>query len=168
MILIIIYTIISFLLDGLISNYIPVNINELSYLTTIYSVISIVVIYNYFENEKKYLIIITILALLFDIVYTNTFPLNIIIFIAIYMLIKTLNYYIPNNLFTINIKTILSMTIYHILSYLILLLVHYNDYPIKLLYITIYKSIIMTIIYTTVSYIITKKLYNKYYDKKIK
>ena len=85
MILIIIYTIISFLLDGLMSNYIPVNINELSYLTTIYSVISIVVIYNYFENEKKYLIIITILALLFDIVYTNTFPLNIIIFIAIYI-----------------------------------------------------------------------------------
>ena len=104
MILIIIYTIISFLLDGLISNYIPVDINNLSYLTTIYSVISIIIIYNYFENEQKYIKIITILAFFFDIVYTNTFPLNIIIFITIYLIEKVLNYYIPNNIFTINIK----------------------------------------------------------------
>lgn len=168
MIIAIIYIILSFLLDGLISNYIPVNINNLSYLTTIYSVISLVIIYNYFENEKKYLIIITILAFLFDIVYTNTFPLNIIIFILIYILIKNLNYFIPNNLFTINIKTLLAVTIYYLLSYIILLLVHYNKYPINVLYMTLYKNIIMTIIYTTISYIIIKKIYYKYYDKKIK
>ena len=168
MIIAIIYIILSFLLDGLISNYIPVNINNLSYLTTIYSVISLVIIYNYFENEKKYLIIITILAFLFDIVYTNTFPLNIIIFILIYILIKNLNYFIPNNLFTINIKTLLAVTIYYLLSYIILLLVHYNKYPINILYMTLYKNIIMTIIYTTISYIIIKKIYYKYYDKKIK
>ena len=168
MILIIIYTIISFLLDGLISNYMPVDINNLSYLTTIYSVISIIIIYNYFENEQKYIKIITILAFFFDIIYTNTFPLNIIIFITIYLIEKVLNYYIPNNIFTINIKTLLGITIYYSLSYIILLLVHYNKYPISILYITLYKNIIMTIIYTTISYIIIKKLYNKYYDKKIK
>ena len=168
MIIIIIYTIISFLLDGLISSYIPVNITNLSYLTTIYSIISIVIIFEYFENEKKYLTLVSIIAFLFDIVYTNTFPLNIVLFIVIYISLKALNYYIPNNTFTINIKSIISITIYYTLSYIILLLVHYNNYPIKLLYITIYKNIIMTIIYTTISYLIIKKIYNKYYDKKIK
>ncbi len=168
MILVIIYTIISFFLDGLISNYIPIDIIFPNYFTTIYSVISLIIIYNYFDNEQKYLRILFPLAILFDIVYTNTFILNIILFFIIYLLIKQLNYYIPNNLLTINIKALLAISIYHILSYLILILVHYNNYKINVLFTIISKSIIMTIIYTSISYIIIKKIYFKCYNKKIK
>ena len=167
MTLIVIYIIISFLLDGLISNYTSINIINPSYFRTIFSLIALIISFNFFDNEKKYLKILIIIGFLFDIIYTNTFLLNIVIFYILYLNINLLNNYIPNNLFTINIKSLISLTIYHILSYIILLLSNY-EYPIKLLGIIITRSIISTIIYTTFSYFIMKKLYYKIYDKKIK
>lgn len=168
MIIILIYIILSFTLDGLISTYLNANIIELSYLTTIFSIISIVIIYDYFENQKKYLLVTIIMAILFDIVYTNTFLLNVIIFIIIYLIIKQLDYYISNNIFTINIKSLVAIYTYHIMTFIILLLTHYNSYDMKIFLNIILKSAINTIIYTTISYLILKKVYYKFYEKKIK
>ena len=168
MIVIIAYTIISFLLDGLLSNYMSINIIDPSCFRTIYSVISLVIIFNYFDNDTKFLKILLIIGILFDIVYTNTFLLNIIIFLIIYLINKKINIFIPNNLFTINLKSFLSITIYHTLSYIILLLANYQNYPFKYLLLILSRSIIMTIIYTTISYLLIKKIYFKIYDKKIK
>ena len=164
MIIMIIYTIISFLLDGLTSNFISSN----SYFGTIYSVIALVIIYNYFENDMKYLKILIPLGILFDIVYTNTFVLNIFLFLCIYLIIKKINIYIVDNLITISIKSLLAITIYHILSYLILLFAGYADYSFNLLLMILLKSIVMTIIYTTISYLLIKKIYYGKYFKKIK
>ena len=168
MIIIIIYTILSFLLDGLISNFTNINIIDPSYFRTIYSVVSLVIIYNFFDNDNKYLKILIIIGILFDIVYTNTFLLNIFLFLIIYFVIKELNYFIPNNILTINLKSLLSITIYHTLSYLILLFAGYNNYTFNLLPLILSRSIIMTIIYTTISYFLIKKIYYQKYFKKIK
>lgn len=168
MIIAIIYVTLSFILDGLISNYISINLVNPSYLRTIYTVISLIVIYHYFENKKKYLYILLILGILFDIVYTNTFCLNIFIFFIIYLIIKQLDYLIDNNLFTINIKGILSIITYHVLTYIILLLVNYNDYNLNILLTIIIRSIIMTVIYTTISYLLLNKIFKKIDNRKIK
>lgn len=161
----IIYIVISFILDSLISNLIPFNLVNPSYFKTIYSIISLVIIYNYFDNKKKYLSILIILGILFDIVYTNTFILNVVIFLIIYIILSYLDYIIPTNIITINIKSITCISSYHILTYIILLLSNYNNYSIKLLGIILIRSIIMTIIYTTISYLIINKIYD---NKRIK
>lgn len=168
MIIVIIYMIISFMLDALISNFINMSITNPSIFNTIYSVIALVIIYNYFDDDNKYIKILLVLGILFDIVYTSTFLLNIFIFIVIYIVIKFINEYIPNNLFTINIKSLIAISLYHILSYLILMLVHYDYYSFKCLLLMIPKSIIMSVIYTSISYIMMKKIYFKKYTKKIK
>lgn len=168
MIVIIIYLIISFLLDSINSLYIPASLTTLSYFKTIYTLVSLVVIFNYFENSKKYLIIAIILGALFDTVYTNTFLLNIVIFIVVYFLLTELDYIIPNNLFTINIKSLSALYTYHILTYIILLLTHYNSYSFSILLNILMKSTIMTIIYTTISYLLIKKIYWRHFDRKIK
>ena len=161
MIIIIVYTIISFLLDALTSNLINTTLNNPSIFNTIYSVICLVIIYNYFDNDNKYLKVLLILGILFDIVYTGTILLNIIIFLVIYIIIRIINDYITNN------KSLLAIAIYHIMSYLILDIVHYDNFTSKLLMI-LPRSIIMTIIYTSLSYVIFKKIYFKKYSKKIK
>ena len=168
MIIIIIYTLISFLLDAFVSNVIGTSITDPSYFRTIYSVISLVVIYNYFDNDNKYLKILLILGILFDIVYTNTLLLNVFIFIVIYLFTRTINNYIPNNILTINIKSLLAITIYHTLSYILFLLARYDSYTPRLLLIILSRSIIMTILYTSISYLVIKKLYYIKYNKKIK
>ena len=86
MIIAVTYVIISFLLDGIVSNLIPFNLVDPSYFKTIYSVISLVIIYNYFDNHQKYLTILIILGIFFDIIYTNTFILNIIVFLMVVVL----------------------------------------------------------------------------------
>ena len=101
--MIFVYIILSFLLDGLISNYLNFTISSISYFTTIYTIISFAVSYNYFTNKKKYLLVLLIMGLLFDIVYTNTFPLNVIVFILIGMLVGYLDESLPSNILTINI-----------------------------------------------------------------
>ena len=156
----VIYVILSFLLDSLMSNILPLNLTDPSWFKTIYSVISLVILYNYFDNQKKYLSILIVLGIFFDIIYTNTFIVNIIVFLIIYFILSQLDYIITTNIFTINLKSITCISLYHILTYIILLLANYNNYSIKLLGIILLRSLIMTIIYTTISYLIMNKIYD--------
>lgn len=165
MIIAVIYVIISFLIDSLMSNILPFNLTDPSWFKTIYSVISLVILYNYFDNQKKYLSILIVLGIFFDIIYTNTFIVNIIVLLIIYFILSNLDYVITTNIFTINLKSITCISLYHILTYIILLLANYNNYSIKLLGIILLRSLIMTIIYTTISYIIMNKIYD---NKRIK
>ena len=91
---------------------------------------------------------------------TNTFIVNIIVFLIIYFILSQLDYIITTNIFTINLKSITCISLYHILKYIILLLANYNNYSIKLLGIILLRSLIMTIIYTTISYLIMNKIYD--------
>ena len=165
MIIAVTYVIISFLLDSIISNLIPFNLIDPSWFKTIYSIISLVILYNYFDNQNKYLSIVIILGIFFDIVYTNTFILNVIVFLIIYLILSRLDYVITTNIFTINLKSIVCISLYHILTYIILLLSNYNNYSIKLLGLILIRIIIMTIIYTTISYLLMNKIYD---NKRIK
>lgn len=165
MIIAITYVIISFLLDGLLSNYTGFSLVDPGWFKTIYSIISLVIIFNYFDNKKKYLSILVVLGIFFDIVYTNTFILNIVVFLLIYLALSNLDYMMPTNIITINIKSIVCISTYHIITYIILLLSNYNDYSIKLLFLILLKSLIMTIIYTTISYLLINKIYD---NKRIK
>lgn len=158
MIVIVMYVIFSFLLDSFVSNIISFEITNPSYLKTIYSVISLVIIYNYFDNKNKYIVILVLLGVFFDIVYTNTFILNIVVFFVIYIILSWLDYIIPNNILMINIKALICIFCYYILTYIILVLANYNIYSIKLLENILVNNIIMSVIYTSISYIIMNKI----------
>lgn len=158
MMVLLIHLIFSFILDSFSSLYLNFSIETISIFKTIYTIISLVIIYNHFKNKTKYIITLILSGILFDIVYTNTFILNIVIFLIIYIIINYLDYLMPNNIFTINLKSIISINVYYILTYLIMLLSNYNTYPIKLLLKIMTHSILMTIIYTSISYLILKRI----------
>jgi len=147
MIISIIYLVFSFLLEGIMSNIFPSTLSNISYFTTIYIIISFVIIYPYFDNDKKFFILIFIFGILFDILYTSTIFVNTFIFIII---------------------SYVGIIIYHILSFIILMITGYGDYSIILLFNIIIHSIFMTIIYTSISYFIMKFMYNKFDIKYIK
>lgn len=158
MIFVILYVIFSFMLDSFASNVLSFDLINPSYLKTIYSVVSLVIIYNYFDNKGKYVIILMILGCFFDIVYTNTFILNIVVFLIVYVVLSLLDYVIPNNIIMINIKSIICLFCYYILTYIILIAVNYNSYSIKLLGMILVRNIIMTVIYTSISYFVMNKI----------
>ena len=66
MIISIIYLVISFLLEGIMSNIFPSTLSNISYFTTIYIIISFAIIYPYFDNDKKFFILIFIFGILYQ------------------------------------------------------------------------------------------------------
>lgn len=168
MIVSIIYLIFSFILENFMSNIFPSTLSQISIFTTMYTIIAIVIIYPYFSNYKKYYILVIIFGLLFDIVYTSTFLLNTFIFLTIAIIIRLLNTFFSENVFTTNLISMISIAVYHLLSFIILSIVNNIDYNFMILFNIIVHSIIMTIIYTSISYFCIKYLYNKFNIKQIK
>ena len=73
-----------------------------------------------------------------------------------------------DNIFTINVISIISIILYHLLSFIILNLETSQTYSLILLGKIITHSILMTIVYTSISYVIIKLIYNKLDMKQVK
>ncbi len=168
MVIAIVVVIVSFFLDSLLSNFGTFSLVNPSIFSTIYSIIALVIIHPYFGNKKKFLYILFVVAVLFDIVYTGTFILHIVIFFLIYELNEFADFFLAVNLLNTNIRSIISVIVYHLLSFIVLSVVGYNDYAWSLLLTIVTHSILMTIIYTTVVFLIVSRIFDKYNIKQIK
>lgn len=149
------------------SNIFASALTDVSYFTTIYTVISFVVIYPYFYNKKKYYILLIIFGILFDAYILLLLCLMSYIF-RDWFVIYLLNNILSDNIFMINIISIIAIITYHLLSFIILSIAGYANYSFLLLGRIIVHSIIMTIIYTSLSYLIIKTLFNRFDIKEIK
>ena len=159
----IIICIFSLLMDGYLTNFLPYIPENLSYLTPMLTIVSIYFLYPFFrKEEKKFYIILGILGIVYDLLYTNLLFTNAIIFIGLGIISK----YIYKNLEQGPIRTIF---------YILLLLVIYEStftllvFIFQLVPITLerflYKvkhSIILNLIYGEVIFIILKIIPEKW------
>lgn len=150
------------------SNFFPSTLSNISLFTTIYTIIGLVILYPHFNNDKKFYLLAIICGILFDILYTSTLMFNFVIFIIIGIMIKILYNVFPENVFMTNLISFIVIMLYHILCFIILSLLSNISYDFMLLINIITHSIIMTIIYTSISYYVIKFIYNKYGIKYIK
>lgn len=164
MILLILFIVISFLLDGLLSVIIPFD--TLYLFKTFFSLVSIVVLFPYLEyNNKLYFLIVFVLGLFFDIVYTNTIMLNAILFLFFSYVTRYLYTLLRNNLLNGIVISSIIIFFYNLLTYTILVVIGISTYPfIMFLYQFIFIDII-NILYFIVAYQLIKLIYN---DKKSK
>lgn len=168
LVLSIITLLISTLIQGIISNYIGYTFNNLSWFLTVYPLINILILAPYFDNKKKYFALIVIFGLLTDIVYGNTFILNTSLFLACYQLSKFFHSFFPYNLLTINISNLLNIFFYHFVTFLILTVLRYDNYTWSILLKVLTHSIIMTIIYSSIVYLIISAINKKLELKEVK
>lgn len=168
MIAVIIFSIISFLIQGIISNYLNYTISNPTIFYTIYVLITLVIMSKYFDDERKYYLIAFIFGLLYDIAYTNTFILNAILFTFICYIAKNIISLLSDTIISINLVSLISIILYHIISFIILIIISYNDYELILLINIITHSIIMTIIHTTIVYYLADYIFNKFEIKIIR
>lgn len=144
------------------SNVVSYLLPNLSIFCTTYTIVALVVLYPYFLNKKKFFIIVIVFAFLFDIVYTNTLFLNVIIFSLAFLINAYITYLLPDNLLNTNIKGIITIFSYNILTFLILTIIGYSKYSLLVLVKVLYSNIIITCLYTTVLYLILKKIRIKF------
>lgn len=146
-------SIISFILDNLISNFI--NHNSLFY--PLFTMLSLIIIYPKFnKKDNKYYIYSFILGLIYDITVSDTLFLNAFIFLLLSYILNYIFKKIPYNYLSILIISILTIIYYRLVTYLTLILLNYLNINILILLKSIYSSLILNIIY--ISILSNKKL----------
>lgn len=119
--------IISFLLDGLLTNYLPFMMNQLSYLTPLLTLSSIFFLFPFFKGKKKkYFIILVIFGLLYDLAYTNLLLWNALLFLAVGYFSMKVNQYLPDH-FLLNFVYLIGIIVfYESMNVLLFFLFHLN------------------------------------------
>lgn len=146
-----IIVIISFLLDGIVSSII--NYHSLMY--PLFSLLSLITSYTYFnQKDNSYIIMAFILGLSYDLVYTDTLFFNACLFLSSALLLKKIFEKFPYNYISVLVISFIMIFYYRILSYLILAFINYLNFSISFLLQGIYSSIIINIIYISVAYLI--------------
>ena len=153
--------IISFILENIVSNIIPVN-------TTLFNVcfvpISLIIIYPYFNKfNNKYLVTCFITGLCYDLIFTSTLFFYAIIFLVIGVVIKYICNRLSINTISISILSIIVILLYIVFVYFVLVVINYFKYDFNYLLKSIYSSIILNVIYAIIIYLITD-----YISKKLK
>ena len=158
-----IIVILSLLLDGILTNYLPYLNNDLSIFTPLLTLVSIFMIYPFFKKkEKKYFIICFIIGIIYDLFYTNLLFFNAVLFLEIGLI----TYYIHKNyeitLLRLLLYIIIIISSYEFTTGIILLI--FNVVPVtfyKIIY-KIINSLLLNIIYSEIIYLIIKIIPKKY------
>lgn len=158
-----IIVIISLLLDGILTNFLPYMVGNLSLFTPLLTIVSLILIYPfYLKNTKKYYLIALITGLIYDLLYTNLLFFNSILFLFVVVIAKYFYKNFEINYLNLIFYTIISISIYETSQALLLVL--FNLVPVtfeKLAY-KIVHSLLLNIIYVEIIYCIIKNLPPKY------
>jgi len=155
----VIVLIISFILDNLISNFIPLN----SVLVPLFTIMSLIIIYPYFTNHKnKYLLACFIVGICYDLIYTNTIVIHGFLFLLLGFIITRMNLLLANNFINVVIMGIILIVVYRSLTYGLILITANASFDLFNLFRSIYSSLIMNIFFVSIAYIITDKISYKF------
>jgi len=145
-------SIISFLLDGVISHFLSSN----SLFLPLFTIVSLVLIFPYFRNNRyRYLKYIAILGLLYDIAYANTIFFHFFIFMILGIIIILWFYFLSNTWYTNLWITIIIIITYRILTYLFFVLFQNLSFSFMSLFEGIYRSLLLNSIYCLLVYFST-------------
>lgn len=155
----------SFFLESICSNFVSIN-NSL--FLPLFSIISLIIIYPYFNNDDfKFFQFCAGVGLAYDLIFTNTLIFNMVIFLGIGVIIKLINFFISNNPLNIILISLLTIISYRIITFSILCIVGYKTFSINSLSKSIYSSLLLNIIYAFLVYLITDYFSHKYKIQKI-
>lgn len=168
MVVSIISLVISCIVQSIFSNYLGYTYLELSIFSTLYVLINLLVLKPYFENEKKYLLLVVIFGFIMGICYTDAVIFNVFLFVFTCYFTKVFHFFFPYNLLTINISCVLSICLYHIVTFIFLFLLKYDYYTIYMLLEVLTHSILMTFVYTSLIYCLLSFLSRKLDLREIK
>ena len=121
--MIVIILLISFFLEGIISNLIPSS----SLFIPLFSVVALLVLYpNFNDNKIKYYIYSGVLGLLYDLVYTNTPFINTFSFLITAFIITLICKFITVNKLNLILIVIFTLLFHETINYLLLCIFRYR------------------------------------------
>lgn len=152
--------IISFILEGILSLYLPFSINDLNIYYPSLVLVSIIVLYPIFKNKRKinlYYIIIIIIGLLYDLVYTDTLLVNSLLFFISVLIIDKYYSKFDDKDYNFLLLCIIVITNYNLVYYLLVLLFTKIDFNIYTLLYKIVHSYFINLLYGYILYNLLSK-----------
>ena len=155
--------IISLLLDGILTNFLPYLENDLSLFTPLLSVITIFLIVPFYrKDEKKYLINVFIYGIIYDLFYTNLLFWNAFIFLIIALIAIFIYKNYEINFLKIIIPLIVIITSYELINASIIWIFQLVPITFSKVIYKITHTLLLNIIYGELIYIILKIIPKKY------
>lgn len=165
MILVSITSILSFFLESIVSNFIDIG-NQV--FVPLFTIVSLIVIYPYFKGkESNYFKACAVIGLCYDIVFTDTLLMNLLLFIFLGYIIHFMNKLISTNIINICIMVLICVVVYRMSSYGILCLAGFLSFNWLNLIRSIYSSLVLNMFYGMIIYLITDFFARKYRVYKI-
>ena len=160
----IIITIISFLLEGIFSFYIPISSR---FWLPIPTLLSVCFCHVYFLKNKNYIWYSFLTGILYDIAYTNTLFLHGILFVCMGYIGKKISKFISHTWYQFLIMTIMLIVIYRLLSYIILISVGYLHFNLSFFLSITMASFLWNLIYSALLYGIDHVILKKFTTKRL-
>ena len=155
---------ISFILEGIISNLVPTS----SLFIPLFSIVSLLVTYPLFnENKIKYLIYSGTLGLLYDLVYTNTPFINTFTLIITALVITFICKFITINKLNLILIILFVLLFNQTINYLLLCLFRYRIFNNATLLEGLYSSLILNVVYSYILYVVIEIINKKRKYKRI-
>lgn len=142
----------SFIADGILSLLFEKN----SLFLSLFSLMSLVIIYPYVKNKKNIIYIGSIIGLLYDIVYTQTLFLNTLVFTLLAFFLVVFYKYVPYHILNSVLISVVLVVLFRCITYFAF--IFFNDYEInfKLLFKSISSSLILNILYVFIMHYFLK------------
>ncbi len=147
-----IIVILSFILEGNLSNYFSINTN---FFNTCLVFSSLIIISNIIEKKEAFYLFAFFTGLFYDLFFIDRIGYSILTFLLGSIIIKNINK-ITKIKFDI-IKDIIIIISYRVISYIVLVLIGYLSFDTFKLLHSIYSSIILNIIYIIILTILFRK-----------
>ena len=159
----IVILVISFLLDGVLSNFLPYMVGDLSLFTPMLTIVSLVIIYPFFTKKKRnYFIICFVLGLVYDFMYTNLLFYNAILFLGLGVIIMFLHRYIRLNWLSLLLFISLAIIGYEAMNVIIILIFQLVPMTFYRFLYKISHSLLLNLIYGELLYLIIILIPKKY------
>lgn len=159
----IIIIITSIILDGLLTNYLPYLVNDLTLFTPMLTLVTIFIIYPFYRKKiKKYYLIVFIIGIIYDLLYTNLLFFNAILFLIIAYISRFIHKNYEVTYLRIIIYIPVLIIIYESLTALIILIFNLVPITFERLYYKITHSLLLNIIYVEIITLIINLLPNKF------
>ena len=165
MLISIVIVIISFILDGVLTNFLPYGVGNLSLFTPLTTLVSIVVIYQLFyhnHNHKKYYIICSVVGFLYDLFYTNLLFFHTLLFLLIGYITTILYKQLGESYIRILINLFITIVVYELATSLCIIIFNLVPISIGRIAYKISHSLLFNLIYGEIIYIIIKLIPKKY------
>lgn len=159
----IIILVISILLDGILTLYLPYLPGNLSLFTPMLTIVSLILIYPFYrKKEKNYFITIFIVGLIYDLLYTNLLFYDAVVFLLLGLIIKKIYKDFDVTNIKISLYIILIIVIYELLFALFIIIFNLVPMTLSRLIYKITHSILLNIIYGETALFIINKVPKKY------